>query len=126
MANDIAYDSKKEHLIIEGVNITGFGETIFERTYTGAFTETRSGGQGDVITDKKWDTHVEGRLTVLPTSPVLAQLEAWAKARLAYTMTYKNDNTGEVITTNYGYIQNVGAANGSAYREFTVHFAEQV
>ena len=126
MANDIAYDRKKEHLIIEGVNITGWGETVFERTYTGNFTETRSGAQGDVITDKKYDTHVEGRLTVLPTSPVLAQLEAWAKARLAYSMTYKNDNTGEVITTNYGYIQSVGAANGSADREFTVHFAEQV
>ena len=126
MANDIAYDSKKEQLIIEGVNITGFGETIFERTYTGNFTETRSGSQGDVVTDKKYDTHVEGRLTVLPTSPVLAQLEAWAKARLAYTMTYKNDNTGEVITTNNGYIQTVGQASGSADREFTVHFAEQV
>ena len=126
MANDIAYDSKKEHLIIEGINITGFGETIFERTYTGDFTETRSGSQGDVVTDKKYDTHVEGRLTVLPTSPVLAQLEAWAKARLSYTMTYKNDNTDEVITTNNGYIQTVGQASGSADREFTVHFAEQV
>lgn len=126
MANDIAYDRKKEHLIIEGVNITGWGETVFERTYTGNFTETRSGAKGDVITDKKYDTHVEGRLTVLPTSPVLAQLEAWAKARLSYTMTYKNDNTGEVITTNNGYIQTVGQASGSADREFTVHFAEQV
>ena len=126
MANDIAYDSKKEHLIIEGINITGFGETIFERTYTGNFTETRSGSQGDVVTDKRYDTHVEGRLTVLPTSPVLAQLEAWAKARLAYSMTYKNDNTKEVITTIRGFIKTVGAANGSNDREFTVQFAEQV
>ena len=126
MANDIAYDSKKEHLIIEGINITGFGETVFERTYTGDFIATRSGSQGETITDKKWDVILEGRLTVLPTSPVLAQLEAWAKARLAYSMTYKNDNTKEVITTIRGFIKTVGAANGSNDREFTVQFAEQV
>lgn len=119
------YDSKKVSAIINGINVTHNGDVICEKTYTGDFTSSRKGRKGDAITDAKYDVMTEYRLTVLPSSPQLAQFRAWAIARNPLSFQYKDDNTGEVFVSTSAYLQNVGAINGEADREFTIHCEDE-
>lgn len=119
------YDSKKETLIIEGINVTHFGDVICERTVTGNYTESRKGRKGDAVTDAKYDVMTEYRVTVLPTSPQLAQFQAWADARKPLTIQYKNSNTNEVYNSTTAYLQTVGSQNGQNDREYTLHCEDE-
>ena len=105
------YDAKKETAIINGVNVTHHGDVICES----------KGRKGDAVTDARYDVMTEYRLTVLPTSPQLAQFQAWAEARNPLTFQYKNGNTGEVYTSTTAYLQTVGSQNGQEDREYTIH-----
>ena len=115
------YDAKKETVIINGINVTHHGDVICERTVTGNYTESRKGRKGDAVTDARYDVMTEYRLTVLPTSPQLAQFQAWAEARNPLPFQYKNGNTGDVYTSTTAYLQTVGSQNGQEDREYTIH-----
>lgn len=114
------YDALVETLIIDGVNVTHFGDTICEVSFTGDWTETRAGRKGDTVTDAKYDNLLQIRTTILPTSPQLAQWDVWAKSRNPHNIQYSNRNTGEYYTSNNAYIQTTGSRNGNADREFTL------
>ena len=75
------YDAQLETLIINGVNVTHFGDTICEVSFDGDWTETRKGRKGDAVTDALYTNKLQIRTTILPTSPQLAQWDTWAKSR---------------------------------------------
>ncbi len=114
------YDSQLENLVINGVRITHFGDTIAEVSFTGDWTETRAGRKGDCVTDAKYDNLLQIRFTILPTSPQLAQFDVWCRSRNPHTIQYSNPNTNEYYTSTTAYIQNSGSRGGNADREFTI------
>jgi hypothetical protein len=114
------YDALLETLIIDGVNVTHFGDTICEVSFTGDWTETRAGRKGDCVTDAKYDNLLQIRTTILPTSTQLAQWDVWAKSRNPHNIQYANKNTNEYYVSSSAYIQNTGSRNGNADREFTI------
>ena len=89
------YDAMLETLIIDGVNVTHFGDTICEVSFDGDWTETRKGRKGDAVTDALYTNKLQIRTTVLPTSPQLAQWDVWAKSRNPHNIQYANKNTNE-------------------------------
>lgn len=114
------YNAHLETLIIDGVNVTHFGDTICEVSWTGDWTELRKGRKGDAITDAKYDNALQFRVTILPTSPQLHQFEVWAKSRNPHNVQYNNRNTNQTYTSNTAYIQSTGSQNGNADIEFTI------
>ena len=45
------YDPKKQSLIVNGINITHWGESMVDRNYGGNYVEGRKGMQGDASTN---------------------------------------------------------------------------
>lgn len=114
------YDSQLETLVIDGINVTHFGETICDVSFSGNWTETRAGRKGDCVTDAKYDNLLKIKTTVLPTSTQLAQWDTWARSRNPHNIQYSNPNTGEYYTSSTAYIENSGNRNGNADREFNI------
>lgn len=114
------YNAQLEILIINGVNVTHFGDTICEVSFDGDWTETRKGRKGDAVTDALYTNKLQIRTTILPTSPQLSQWDTWAKSRNPHNIQYANKNTGEYYTSTTAYIQTTGSRNGNADREFTI------
>lgn len=114
------YDAMLETLIINGVNITHHGDTICEVSFSGNWTETTAGRKGDCVTDAKYDNLLQARITVLPTSPQLAQFDAWARARNPLTFQYTNRNNGRTYTSDSAYLENTGSRNGAEQEEYTL------
>lgn len=114
------YDAMLETLIIDGVNVTHFGDTICEVSFTGDWTETKAGRKGDCVTDAKYDNLLQIKTTILPSSKQLAQWDVWAKSRNPHNIQYSNRNTNEYYVSSSAYIQNTGSRNGVEQREFTI------
>lgn len=114
------YDAQLETLIIDGVNITHFGETLCRVGFTGDWTATRAGRKGDCVTDARYDNLLTINTTILPTSPQLAQWDTWAKSRNPHNIQYSNRNTNEYYVSSNAYIQNTGERNGQDDREFQI------
>ena len=115
------YDVKLRDIVINGVAVTKFGETVCAYAHDGDFTEIRKGAKGDAITNCLYGVIDRFRVTVHYDSPIWAQLEQWAKARSYLTVQATDDNTGEKYTSTTATIQNLQEINDGQDREFTIH-----
>ena len=115
------YDVKLRDIVINGVAVTKFGETVCAYTRDGDFTEIRKGAKGDAITNCLYGVIDRFRVTVHYDSPIWAQLEQWAKARSYLTVQATDDNTGEKYTSTTATIQNLQEINDGQDRDFTIH-----
>lgn len=118
------YDVRLRDVVLNGIAVTKYGETVCAYTRDGDFTEVRKGAKGDAITNCLYGTIDRFRVTVHFDSPIWSQVESWAKNHTYITLQCTDDNTGEKITSTTATIQNLQEINDGQDREFNVHCEE--
>ena len=121
------YDPKKQSLIVNGINITHWGESMVDRNYGGNYVEGRKGMQGDASTNALYNQMETFTITLLPQAPILTQVKAWAKNHTQLSLQYTDTNEGceETASSNTAYVQEIGNRTDGNDRTITF-YCEQV
>jgi len=121
------YDPKRQSLIVQGIEISHWGESMIDVNYGGAFVEGRKGMQGDASTNALYNQQHTFTLTVLPQCPHLNQFRVWAENHTQLQLQYVDTNVGcEVtISSNTAFVQEIGNRTDGSDRTITI-YCEQI
>lgn len=120
------YDGKLLDFIIQGINISHYGEARCVRSYGGDFVDPQSGANGDKVTYALYNQMNTFQISQLFNSPIWTQVESWAKNHTKLTIQFTDGNTGEKKTSTTAYIQSLGDITDGQERTFTVYCEEVV
>lgn len=95
MANVTQYNAKDCVITVDGVYITGLGETMVTGEKDEEFFSTTVGAQGDVVVNESNNQLGSITLTVQATSPQKAYLIGLAKSRAIFPIWVTNKSIGE-------------------------------
>lgn len=95
MANVTQYNAKDCTITVDGVFITGLGETMVTGEKDEEFFSTTVGAQGDVVINEANNQLGSITLTVQATSPQKAYLISLAKSRAIFPIWVTNKSIGE-------------------------------
>lgn len=104
------YDPKRQALIVNGIDITHWGESMVDYNYGGAYVEGRKGMQGDASTNALYNQLPTFTITLLPQAPILPQIKAWAENHTRLSLQYTDSNEGAELTVSSTtcYVQEIG------------------
>ena len=117
------YDPKKQSLIVNGVNITHWGESMVDYNHGGNYVEGRKGMQGDASTNALYNQLATFTITLLPQAPILQQIKAWAKNHTQLSLQYVDTNIGCEVTASSTtcYVQEIGNRTDGNDRTITFY-----
>lgn len=99
------YDPKIQFAILQGINITNFGDVLAEHSREGDAIEKIKGVVGDAVTLAKYDQFDTFRITQNVYSPIKGQVDNWEANHTQLTFQYKDNNTGVTKSSTSAYIQ---------------------
>lgn len=114
------YDVKLRDIILNGVLVTKYGETVAAHTRDGDFSEVRAGAKDDRITVATYGVIDRFKTSVHFDSPIFNQVLSWAHSRSYISLQCTDDNTGEKYVCTTATVQNVADVNDGEDREFTI------
>ena len=115
------YDPKRQSLIVQGIEITHWGESMVDYNHGGAYVEPRKGMQGDASTNALYNQIETFTITLLPQAPIINQIKVWAKNHTQLELQSVDTNVGcEVtISSNTAYVQEIGNRTDGGDRTVT-------
>lgn len=99
------YNVKLQYAVLQGINLTHFGDAFCEHSREGDAIEKIKGILGDPVTIGKYDQFDTFRITQNVFSPIKGQVDNWEKYHTPLTFQYKDENTGVTKTSTSAYIQ---------------------
>lgn len=111
MGNFTQYDAKDCSVIVNGVYITGLGETMIECSRDEQFFETAVGAQGDIVMNEINNDLGTISITVQATSPQKVMLLDLANAGTIVSIWITNKPLGERIGGTKARIKNYPELN---------------
>jgi len=120
------YDPKLQSLIVNGVNVTHWGESMVDYNHGGNFVEGRKGMQGDASTNALYNQLETFTITLLPQAPIMQQIKAWAKGHTKLSLQYTDRNIGceATISSTSAYVQEIGNRTDGNDRTITFYCEE--
>lgn len=121
------YDVKFVDVVLNGIKLDQYGDTVASYSTSGDFIEMQKGQKGDAVTHIKHDYIEQFKSSLLvPNYSHLEQIRSWGKNGTTLTFQGTDGNTGKKRSSTTAYIQNLGDETDGNQVEFNIQFEELI